>query len=161
MHRSNWRQAAALAFAAALLAGTAAGAVTFKDPTGDDNGPGNYLYPTDAAYKAGGFDLVEFGAEAKGDKVDFEVTVASPLDDPWGMKVGFATQMVFVFIDCDHQEGSGFTDTPPGLNLKFAPADKLVFAPDCGLSQTARWAAKQKLKNLVAGVHLVRHERGV
>lgn len=40
--------------------------------------------------------------------------------------------------------------------LQHAPADRLSFAPDCGLSQTARWAAKQKLKNLVAGVKQVR-----
>jgi 5-methyltetrahydropteroyltriglutamate--homocysteine methyltransferase len=44
------------------------------------------------------------------------------------------------------------------LCLKHAPADKLVFAPDCGLSQTARWAARQKLANLVAGVNLVKRE---
>ena len=42
--------------------------------------------------------------------------------------------------------------------LKYAPADKLVFAPDCGLSQTARWAAKQKLANMVAGAEIVRKE---
>ncbi len=40
--------------------------------------------------------------------------------------------------------------------LKYAPADRLSFAPDCGLSQTARWAAKQKLQNLVEGVKQVR-----
>lgn len=40
--------------------------------------------------------------------------------------------------------------------LKHAPADRLSFAPDCGLSQTARWAAKQKLQNMVAGVKKVR-----
>lgn len=44
------------------------------------------------------------------------------------------------------------------LCLKHAPADQLAFAPDCGLSQTARWAAKRKLKNMVAGVQLVRGE---
>ena len=32
--------------------------------------------------------------------------------------------------------------------LEFAPADRLVVTPDCGLSQTARWAAKQKLQNM-------------
>ena len=42
--------------------------------------------------------------------------------------------------------------------LEFAPADRLAFAPDCGLSQTARWAAKQKLQNMVEGVKLVRKE---
>jgi 5-methyltetrahydropteroyltriglutamate--homocysteine methyltransferase len=42
------------------------------------------------------------------------------------------------------------------LCLKYAPAERLSFAPDCGLSQTARWAAKEKLKSLVAGAELVR-----
>ncbi|HXG46070.1 MAG TPA: cobalamin-independent methionine synthase II family protein [Methylomirabilota bacterium] len=45
--------------------------------------------------------------------------------------------------------------------LKHAPADRLSFAPDCGLSQTARWAARQKLQNLVAGVKKVRAELGL
>ncbi|MCI0743929.1 MAG: cobalamin-independent methionine synthase II family protein [Verrucomicrobia subdivision 3 bacterium] len=40
--------------------------------------------------------------------------------------------------------------------LKHAPADRLSFAPDCGLSQTARWAAMEKLRNMVAGVRKVR-----
>ena len=31
------------------------------------------------------------------------------------------------------------------LCLKHAPAERLAFAPDCGLSQTARWAAKARL----------------
>ncbi len=44
------------------------------------------------------------------------------------------------------------------LCLKYAPADRLSFAPDCGLSQTARWAARQKLANMVSGVSIVRRE---
>ena len=44
--------------------------------------------------------------------------------------------------------------------LKHAPPEKLAFAPDCGLSQTARWAAKLKLKHLTDGVRLVRRELG-
>jgi 5-methyltetrahydropteroyltriglutamate--homocysteine methyltransferase len=47
------------------------------------------------------------------------------------------------------------------LCLKHAPAGRLSFAPDCGLSQTARWAARQKLKNLVQGVKIVRSELGI
>lgn len=42
------------------------------------------------------------------------------------------------------------------LCLRHAPAGRLSFATDCGLSQTARWAARQKLKNMVEGVKLVR-----
>ncbi len=44
------------------------------------------------------------------------------------------------------------------LCLRYAPADRLSFAPDCGLSQTARWAARQKLQAMVAGVKRVREE---
>ena len=40
--------------------------------------------------------------------------------------------------------------------LKYIPAEKLAVAPDCGLSQTARWAARQKLINMVAGAEKVR-----
>jgi len=45
--------------------------------------------------------------------------------------------------------------------LELAPAERLSFAPDCGLSQTARWAARAKLENLVAGVRRVRAELGL
>jgi 5-methyltetrahydropteroyltriglutamate--homocysteine methyltransferase len=47
------------------------------------------------------------------------------------------------------------------LCLKHASAERLSFAPDCGLSQTARWAARQKLRNMVEGVKVVRKERGL
>ena len=40
--------------------------------------------------------------------------------------------------------------------LKFADPEKLVLAPDCGLSQTARWAAKQKLQNMCSAAKIVR-----
>ena len=40
----------------------------------------------------------------------------------------------------------------------FAPPERLALSTDCGLSQTARWAAKRKLENLVAGVRIVRGE---
>ena len=45
--------------------------------------------------------------------------------------------------------------------LRHAPAERLSFAPDCGLSQTARWAARAKLQSLVSGVGIVRRELGL
>ncbi len=45
--------------------------------------------------------------------------------------------------------------------LRHAPPERLAFAPDCGLSQTARWAARAKLRNLVEGVARVRMELGL
>lgn len=127
MWNSFWKTGA-LALAASLLLASAATAqkVSFKDPTGDDNGPGTYTYPTDTVYKRGSFDLTALDVESKGGKVTFDVTMNSPLDDPWGMKVGFATQMIFIFIDTG---AGGSTDAPPGLNVKFDEAnawDKLV-----------------------------------
>src|SRR3954451_14626983 len=40
--------------------------------------------------------------------------------------------------------------------MKYVPAEKLSVAPDCGLSQTARWAARQKLVNMVKGAKKMR-----
>jgi carbohydrate-binding DOMON domain-containing protein len=113
----------AVVLASAFLAAAAsAQEVAFKDPVGDDDGPGNYVYPTDAVYKSGSFDLVGVKLKAGGDNLDVSVEVNSKLEDPWGMGVGFAVQMVFIFIDTDGKAGSGFTAGLPGLNVQFDPA---------------------------------------
>jgi len=44
--------------------------------------------------------------------------------------------------------------------LAYVPPDRLVVTPDCGLSQTARWAARAKLKAMVEGTKIVRRELG-
>lgn len=105
----------------ALAAPASAADVVIEDPVGDDYGPGGYTYPTDSVYTRGSFDLVKFELKPKGKKANLAVTVNANLDDPWGMDVGFATQMVFIFIDTDGVEGSGHTAGLPGLNLQFAP----------------------------------------
>src|SRR5262249_9715248 len=45
--------------------------------------------------------------------------------------------------------------------LEVVPPERLALAPDCGLSQTARWAARAKLANMVEGVRRVRSELGL
>jgi 5-methyltetrahydropteroyltriglutamate--homocysteine methyltransferase len=40
--------------------------------------------------------------------------------------------------------------------LRQAPPEQVVVTPDCGFSQTARWAARAKLKAMVEGVRMVR-----
>lgn len=109
------------------LGASAAHAVEFTDPRGDDKGPGTYTYPTDPVYKAGSFDLTKFSATKSGANVDFAVDVAAGLDDPWGMGGGFAVQMVFIFIKTGAP--GGYNDAPAGLNITFAPGhewNKLV-----------------------------------
>lgn len=41
--------------------------------------------------------------------------------------------------------------------LEYAPPEKLTIVPDCGFSQTARWAARAKLQAMAAGTTLVRN----
>jgi 5-methyltetrahydropteroyltriglutamate--homocysteine methyltransferase len=45
--------------------------------------------------------------------------------------------------------------------LEVVPADRLSIVPDCGLSQTARWAARAKLRAMVEGTRRMRAELGV
>jgi 5-methyltetrahydropteroyltriglutamate--homocysteine methyltransferase len=40
--------------------------------------------------------------------------------------------------------------------LRHVPAERLAVAPDCGLSQTARWAARRTLANMVEGARRAR-----
>ncbi len=59
---------------------------------------------------------------------------------------------------------SYYVETPDDVAARvrrfaqLAAPERLAFSTDCGLSQTARWAAKRKLQNLVAGVRIVRDE---
>lgn len=106
-----------------LAAAATAADVAFKDPTGDDNGPGAYVYPTDAVYGKGSFDLTGFKMKAGGSNADFSVDLNAKLEDPWGMGVGFAVQMVFIFLDTDGKPETGFTAGLPGLNIAFDAAN--------------------------------------
>ncbi len=42
--------------------------------------------------------------------------------------------------------------------LRYVAPDKLSVVPDCGFSQTARWASRAKLKAMVEGARIVRRE---
>lgn len=101
------------------------GTVVLEDPSGDDDGPGNYVYPTDKVYKKGSFDLRSLEVVPKGDTVEFHVKVNSRIEDPWDSKAwngnGFSVQMAFIHIDMDHKAGSGSQDGLPGTNVRFAP----------------------------------------
>jgi carbohydrate-binding DOMON domain-containing protein len=122
--KAKFWQTGLMAAAGLLVTGAlAAQEVSFKDPTGDDKGPGTYTYPTDTVYKQGSFDLTGLDVKAKGNKVDITTSFNSTLEDPWRMGTGFSVQMVFVFIDTDGKEGSGSTSGLPGLNVQFAPTD--------------------------------------
>jgi carbohydrate-binding DOMON domain-containing protein len=48
---------------------------TMTDPSGDDDGPGTYKYPTDAVYKRGSFDITEFQVVPGASTTEFRVKV--------------------------------------------------------------------------------------
>jgi carbohydrate-binding DOMON domain-containing protein len=128
---ARWSIAAAL-LVASSVALAADPAVTcsakngfrFPDPVGDDKGPGTYIYPTDAVYKPGSFDITEFEVVPSGDTVEFKVTVKARIEDPWDSAAwggnGFSVQMAFIHIDTDHVKGSGVRDGLPGTNVRFS-----------------------------------------
>jgi hypothetical protein len=163
MESKSFRTALAAAGLGLVLAGgLAAQEVSFKDPTGDDKGPGNYTYPTDTVYKAGSFDLTGLDVKVKGDKVDFTVGLNSTLEDPWRMGTGFSVQMVFIFIDTDGKEGSGFTDGLPGLNIKFAPTDawdKVIILSPQGSSRV-KSEVETKAAAMQAGIVIPNRVKG-
>ena len=58
----------------------------------------------------------------------------------------------------DHQLQQGSDEVAERIDAVLAagvPADRLTLVPDCGFSQTARWATTAKLRALVAGRDLV------
>ena len=115
---------------------------TMTDPVGDDDGPGDYTYPTNPVYKPGSFDITEFQVVPSGNAVELRVTLNATIDDPWDSQAwggnGFSIQMVFVHIDTDHRAGSGIVDGLPGTNVRFDATeawDKVVIISPQGATR--------------------------
>jgi glucoamylase len=90
------------------------------DPTGDDNGPGTYQYPTDPSFHAGAFDLTRFQVIADGTTVYLQATLAN-LDPTFGSALG--AQLLDVYV---HTPGATATSTAAAFasrNYTIAPAD--------------------------------------
>ncbi len=136
--------------------------VSLQDSQGDDNGPGTYTYPTDTAYIPGSFDITGFKMKVSGDQATFEVGVAAKLEDPWGMRVGFAVQTVYIYIDQDHKEGSGFTKGLPGQNIEFAPADAwdkcVILSPQS--AARVKQEVDSKAASMAAGILIPKTTKG-
>jgi glucoamylase len=77
------------------------------DPTGDDNGPGNYAYPTAGDFHAGAFDLTRFQVYKTGTTTTFRVQTAD-LTPTFGSTNG--AQLVDVYV---HEPAASTTSTAP------------------------------------------------
>ncbi len=79
------------------------------DPPNDDNGPGNYAYPTSSNFHAGAFDILEFQViiSLDGSTVTFKLKVRD-LSPTFGSPLG--AQMVDVYVH-DPSAAAGNTST--------------------------------------------------
>jgi glucan 1,4-alpha-glucosidase len=90
------------------------------DPSGDDNGPGNYAYPTASDFHAGAFDMTDFQVYDTGSTVTFRVQTRD-LSPTFGSPEG--AQLVDVYV---HQPGASPTSTAASFlqrNYQIAAAD--------------------------------------
>jgi glucoamylase len=89
------------------------------DPDGDDNGPGNYAYPTSDNFKPGAFDIQQFQIFDAGDRIVFRLRTRD-LTPTFGSPLG--AQLVDVYV---HVPGAAQTSTLasfPQRNYTIAPA---------------------------------------
>lgn len=100
---------------------------TVDDPTGDDNGPGTYVYPAAGEFNAGAFDVTRFGVYNDGLNVNFVVTLAGDLRNPWGGNQ-ISVQRLNVYV----RGGAGAGSVPalPGTNARLAAPYDLVVTSD-------------------------------
>jgi carbohydrate-binding DOMON domain-containing protein len=93
--------------------------VAFDDPDNDDNGPGNYAYPTDAAFHPGAFDIEHVAVYDAGPSVVFQLRTRD-LTPTFGSPLG--AQLVDVYV---HVPGASATSTAasfPERRYAIAPA---------------------------------------
>src|SRR3954452_3489890 len=89
-----------------------------SDPNGDDNGPGNYAYPTSPDFHAGAYDLQRFQVIDAGSDIVFRVQTRD-LSATFGSALG--AQLVDVYV---HVPGAATTSTAASF-----PQRKYVIAP--------------------------------
>jgi len=100
-----------------LAFGSRGGGVT--DPTGDDNGPGSYVYPTDGAFNPGSFDLTNFDVYQDGSNIRMVTRLASAINNPWGGN-GMSTQRLNIYVHDSTNTATTSTPLLPGTNMNAA-----------------------------------------
>jgi glucoamylase len=115
--------AGATGYAQTSVIGDVSGGTTVlsvTDPTGDDNGPGTYQYPTNAAYVAGSWDLTGFQVITAGSEVYLRTSLAT-LTPTFGATDGADLLDIYV-----HNPAATATSTAAAYstrNYTIAPAD--------------------------------------
>ncbi|MFZ0974816.1 MAG: glucodextranase DOMON-like domain-containing protein [Solirubrobacteraceae bacterium] len=92
--------------------------LSVSDPTGDDNGPGTYQYPTSSNFTAGSFDVTHFAVSQDGTNVYIETSLRT-LVSTFGAE--FGAQLLDIYV---HAPGAASTSTasayPGNMNYTIA-----------------------------------------
>ncbi|MGI9667304.1 MAG: glucodextranase DOMON-like domain-containing protein [Acidimicrobiia bacterium] len=91
-----------------------------EDPTGDDNGPGTYTYPTDQVFGPGSYDLTRFTVGQSGEELVFEFEVNAPIVNSWDSPTGLSIQSFDVYVDVDPGASNGARTLIDGRNASLS-----------------------------------------
>ena len=91
-----------------------------SDPTGDDNGPGTYQYPTDSAFAPGGFDLTGMQVNETGTQVYIQASIRK-LVATFGNS--FGAQLLDLYVQDPSATSTSTAAAYPQLNYSIVPAD--------------------------------------
>ncbi|MEC3976163.1 glucodextranase DOMON-like domain-containing protein [Amycolatopsis sp. H20-H5] len=90
------------------------------DPSGDDNGPGTYTYPTAGDFHAGAFDIQRFQVIDSGQQVVLRTQVRD-LTPTFGSALG--AQLLTIYAHDPAATGTSTAAPYPSRNYTIAPAD--------------------------------------
>ena len=122
--------------------GTAVG--TVDDPSGDDNGPGDYVYPTNGVFNPGAFDLTQLGVYDDGVSINFVTTLAGEIGNPWGGNQ-MSVQRVDIYVSTD--AAGAAVAARPGTNANLAHPYAFVVGGSGFIQPTVRDGTDAVLAN--------------
>ena len=110
-------------YAQVTVVGDISGGATVMDvtdPTGDDNGPGTFQYPTSPDFTAGSFDITRFQVITAGSQVFLRTTLRT-LTPTFGNLIG--AQMLDIFARSPGAANTSTAAAFPTRNYTIAPTD--------------------------------------
>ncbi|MEW6100971.1 MAG: glucodextranase DOMON-like domain-containing protein [Candidatus Omnitrophota bacterium] len=90
--------------------------LSVDDPSGDDHGPGSYVYPTDQVFEKGVFDIKTFSVAQNPKNLIISFTMNGPVKNVWGSAIGLSVQTFDLYIDIDPGAGTGARQLLEGRN---------------------------------------------
>ncbi len=122
----------------------------FDDPAGDDHGPGAYVYPEDAVFTPGTYDLRRVTLQRDAADLIFGIELGAAIRNPWGSPIGLSLQTVDIYIDKDPGKSTGRRTLLEGRNAALPAGygweyaiwvegwNQILFMPDGEYAVSAR-----------------------